>query len=472
MGFKRFGKSMVLGAFALVAALQLGMHQTGAERMTVRLALTNYPAQMKQLRQLDLDVAGVSIPHQTVDVVVSREEAQKLQSLGYHFALMKSTTARATPDSRYQTPESIAAALQKYAAAYPNLAQVMSVGKSLEGRDIWAIKITSNVAEPNASKPRIFFNGMHHAREVMSVEIPLDTINTLLTGYGKDAKVTHWVDANEIWILPMFNVDGNHKVWTSDTMWRKNARGGYGVDINRNYPFKWNSCNGSSGNQSAEDYRGPSGGSEPETQVMMSAIQKIRPVFSISYHSYSEIVIYPFGCEGEHTPTKEVVEGIGAELAAKIVSDDQSGHYTAGTAPELLYSVDGGDIDWMYHEYSVIPYVIEVNSDDQGFQPAYEDWRDQTVSRVKPGWQMLLDRLDGPSIHGQVKNVAGTGVSKATLHIVRVSGGDEFVQDYPARDDGYYDVILPQGKYTITFSAPGVSPQEQTVTVGSTRVEL
>ncbi len=463
-----------LGLFTACALMlsQVGMYQTGANHLIVRLALTDYPTQMKQIHQMDMDIAGVNLNDHTVDLVVNEQQSQQLQILGFHFVQMKSRNSLASPDREYQTPAKIEALLKDYAAKYPNLAEVHSVGKSLEGNDIWVIRITGDIAHPNPAKPHIFFNGMHHAREVMSVEVPLDTINTLLTQYGQDAKVTHWVDANEIWILPMFNVDGNQKVWKSDSMWRKNTRGNYGVDINRNYPYAWNSCNGSSSSHSAQDYHGDSAASEPETKVMMNLVKTIRPVFSISYHSYSEIVIYPYGCEGQHTPTKEVVEGIGTEMASKIVTDDGSGHYTAGTAPELLYSVDGGDIDWMYHEYQDIPYVIEVNSTNQGFQPSYREWRDQTVSRVKPAWEFLLDRLDGSSIFGQIKNAQGLGVANAQVHIERTSGGNAFVQDYPAHDDGTFDVILPEGTYNVTFNASGLGTKSTQVTVAGQRVEV
>ena len=161
-------------------------------------------------------------------------------------------------------------------------------------------------------------------------------------------------------------------------MWRKNARGGYGVDINRNYPYAWNSCNGSSSSRYAQDFHGDSAASEPETQVMMEYVRSVHPVISISYHSYSEIVIYPYGCSGQHTETKAVVEKIGKELASKLKTDDGKDTYTAGTAPDLLYSVDGGDIDWLYAVGQVIPFVIEVNSSSQGFQPSYSRWRDKT----------------------------------------------------------------------------------------------
>src|SRR5580658_994426 len=101
---------------------------------------------------------------------------------------------------------------------------------------------------------------------------------------------------------------------------------------------------------------------------MMGFVTSIHPVFNISFHSYSELVIYPYGC-GTHTETADVVEPLGKQMAALIPSDTGSGTYTAGLAPDLLYSVDGNDIDWMYHEQHVIPFIIELNSDAQGFQP-------------------------------------------------------------------------------------------------------
>ncbi|MBC7396499.1 MAG: zinc carboxypeptidase, partial [Bdellovibrionales bacterium] len=362
MNFKKLSFKTGIFAFAALALTQLGMHETGTEHILVRLQLQQYPAQMRQIQALDYDVAGINFKNKTVDLVVTSAEVTQLKKLGFHTLSARSLVSKASPDQQYHTASEVADTLKAYEKAYPDLAQVFTVGKSLEGRDIMAIKITSHVKKSDPSKPHILFNGMHHAREVMSTEVPLDTIDFLLTRYGKDSKATHWVDANEIWVLPMFNVDGNNQVWTKDTMWRKNTRGGFGVDINRNYPYAWNSCRGSSSNERAQDYHGTSAGSEPETQVMMDFVKKIRPVFSISYHSYSEIVIYPYGCEGSHVPTREVVESIGVEMAGKIVTDDGGGHYKAGTAPELLYSVDGGDIDWMYHEYQVIPFVIEVNS--------------------------------------------------------------------------------------------------------------
>jgi hypothetical protein len=236
----------------------------------------------------------------------------------------------------------------------------------------------------------------------------------------------------------MFNLDGNNKMWNEDSMWRKNTRNGHGVDINRNYPAGWNSCNGSSASTSAQDYRGTAPASEPETQAMMNFVGSIKPVFNISYHSYSEIVIYPYGCRPRRTPAEEAVETVGAEIGKKL-------DYKPGTAWQLLYNADGGDIDWMYTEHQVIPYVIEVNSTWDGFHPDYSKMRDKTVLRNRAGWMHLLNRLQGPSLQGIVKN--------GEFNLIKISkaGETKIAQTYKINPDGSYYVILNPGKYDITF---------------------
>jgi carboxypeptidase T len=435
---------------------------------SVRVKLVDYRGGMKQIQAQSIDVAGVNLDTREVDLLVTPEQLQWLSRQGFAPVELTGKAGLAAPDSRYANPTKVESALKQFAAAYPTLARVSSIGKSLQGRDIWAIRITENAGSPDPSKPHVFFNAMHHAREVMTSEVALDIVEQLLSGYGKDPAITRWLQNYVVDVVPMFNVDGNNLVWTSDSMWRKNARGGYGVDINRNYPFAWNSCRGSSGSRWAQDFRGDSAGSEPETQVMMNFVSTIRPVFSISYHSYSEIVIYPYGCEGQRTETREVVEKVGRELASKLVRDDGRGTYRAGTAPELLYSVDGGDIDWHYAVAGVIPYVIEVNSTSQGFQPAYSTWRDKTVAGQRPGWKFLLSRMDGSSVFGQVRSASGLGVGSAVVTVRSVGGS--FSQRIRVGAEGYFTAILNPGTYEVGVEAPGFSRSVRTVTVGEARV--
>lgn len=406
-----------------------------AEKMIVRFDLTD--SMKSYLKQNEFDITGVNYKTMEIEALLSDAELAMIQSQKTQIKFSFPQNLAMAPDQEYKNPQEIEDFLREVHAQYPDITEIKSIGKSLEGRDIWAIKISDNVRVDEV-EPTILVNGMHHAREVMTPEITTDMVSYLTSNYGKDEAVTRWVNNTEIWVIPMFNVDGNNKMWTEDSMWRKNTRNGFGVDLNRNYPYGWNSCKGSSASTGAQDYRGTAPASEPETQAMMNFVAEIKPVFDISYHSYSEIVIYPYGCRPNRTPTEEAVEIIGAEIGKKI-------DYKPGTAWELLYNADGGDIDWMYTAHQVIPYVIEVNGTWDGFHPNYKKMRDKTVLRNRPGWQHLFTRLEGPSIHG---HTADKGFE--TIKIMS-PGTTKVLQTYKINPDGSFYVILKAGSYDVSF---------------------
>jgi hypothetical protein len=429
-------------------------------------------SELQRLAEEGYAIAGVDHQAGTVDVITPQgAETASLRMKGFKVRARRDVDPTLAPDSNYKTPAEIQTILQGYAAQFPAIAHLESVGRSGEGRDIWAIKISDNVEEHETDEPTILFNGMHHAREVMTPEVAIDTIDWLLTRYGTDPQVTRWVDTTEIWVLPMLNVDGNNKVWTGSSMWRKNTRGGYGVDINRNYPYAWGSCNGSSNFTFADDYRGPSAASESETNVLMSLVARVQPVFDISYHSYSEIVIYPYGCDGVRTPTRDVIEPIGRELAGKIVRDNGRGTYDPGTSWELLYAVDGGDIDWMYSAHNVIPFVIEMNSSSAGFQPSYS-LRQSTVDKLRPAWTYLMEKLSGSGVRGLVTDGAGRAQPNAVLTVSSLSSQSLTApQTVHVKADGTYHLVLNPGMYHLSFDM-GERHVEHDVTIGAQRVDL
>lgn len=405
------------------------------DSMIVRFDLTD--SMKKYLKVNDLDVTGVNYQTMEIEAHLTHLELEQImaQKTTVRFSFPESLVAG--PDSEYKNPDEIESFLREIHSQYPSITEISTIGRTLEGRNILAIKISDNVREDEI-EPVLLVNAMHHAREVMTPEITTDMIEYLTSQYGKNPEVTKWVNGTEIWVIPMFNLDGNNKMWTEDSMWRKNTRNGHGVDLNRNYPTGWNTCNGSSSETYSQSYRGEAPGSEPETQAMMNLVAAIKPVFNISYHSYSEIVIYPFGCRPLKTPTEEAVESIGAELAKKI-------DYKPGTAWELLYNADGGDIDWMYTEHQVIPYVIEVNSTFQGFHPSFKRWRDKTVLRNRPGWMHLLNKLQGPSLQGRV--------DKNEFSRIKIfkAGNASVTQTYKINPDGSYYIILKPGNYDVIF---------------------
>ncbi len=405
-----------------------------AEAHIVRFDLTD---SMKTfLRANEFDITGVNYKTMQIEALLTDEELDLIKQQKANIRFSYPQNLAAAPSQEYKNPQEIEDFVHEVHAKYPDITEEKVIGKSLEGRDIWAIKISDN-AKRDEIEPAVLVNAMHHAREVMTPEITTDMIDYLTSNYGQDPEVTKWVDSYEIWVIPMFNLDGNNKMWTENSMWRKNTRNGYGVDLNRNYPTGWNSCKGSSANTGAQDYRGTAPASEPETQAMMNFVASIKPVFDISYHSYSEIVIYPFGCRPNKTPTGQAVESIGQEIGKKL-------DYKPGTAWELLYNADGGDIDWMYVEQQVIPFVIEVNSDWDGFHPDYKKMRNKTVLRNRPGWMHLLTRLEGPSLQG---------IAPKSYSMIKIfkAGEKTEVQSYKINPDGSFYVILKEGNYDFSF---------------------
>lgn len=453
---------LLLLANRLFAHSQIDDPFMPAKEIVATYNYRNYHLDMLDILSKDVEVLGVNLKTKQIDLFLSKFQFAQLQQAGYNLEVSSDKNAPMAPDAEYKNPQEIAEFLQQMHERYPNLTKLVSVGKSLEGRDIWALKISDN-AEVDEKEPAILINGMHHAREVMTPEVVIDMISYLLENYQSDSKVTEWVDRNEIWALPMLNVDGNNKVWTGDSMWRKNTRGGYGVDINRNYPYEWGKCRGSSPARWAQDYRGPSAASEPETQALMSFVERIRPVFDISFHSYSELVIYPFGCRGKRTPTHEVISKIGKDMAALM-------DYTPGTPWETLYAVDGGDIDWMYDAYQVIPYVIEVNSSSEGFQPRYDMWRDKTVKLVRKSWMLLLDRLIGSGVRGEVKTFLGESVSDYTVEVLKADGS--LFQNYRANPDGTFHIILNPGEYKLNLKREGRKFLSKDVSIKEKREDI
>ncbi len=427
-------------------------------KMLASVNAEDMQATFEQLADAEIDIAGVDVKNKIIDVLIDDYDYQNLKSLQLEVDIREVKGISKGPDAEYKTPEEVEFLINEFADKFPAITKVVSIGKSLEGRDIWAIKISDNPEQAEVLEPSILFNSMHHAREVMGPEVSLDIIEYLLNAYRVDEKITNYIDSYEIWVIPMFNVDGNNKMWNDDKWWRKNTRGGYGVDLNRNYPGNWNKCDGSSGWRYSQTYRGAKPASEPETQAMMDFVKKVRPVFDISYHSYSELVIYPLGCSPERASNKDVIETIGKEIASKI-------NYTPGTAWELLYNADGGDIDWMYSAYQVIPYVIELNARSQGFHPNYSKWRDKTVLRNRAGWLHLMERLSKSGVRGRV-TLNNKALANYVIDVYQ-DGKAELIQTYVGHDTGMYHLVLNPGEYKFVFRTGSKVLKTQKVTIGS-----
>jgi len=260
----------------------------------------------------------------------------------------------------YHTFSEVAVELQSLASTHADIAKVESIGRSVQGRDLWAIKITDNISQ-NEAEPVVVFLGCHHAREWISVDVPFLLAKYLLEQYASDPAIAARINAAEIWIVPMVNPDGHQYSVTNDRLWRKNRRnngdGTYGVDLNRNYGHHWGGA-GSSGDTFSEIYRGPAAFSEPETQAVRDFLIARNPRALISYHSYSQLVLYPWGYTDDPTPDKTKLHAQAVSMADKIRAV-HGASYTPEQSSDL-YLASGETTDWLYAQNGAAAFTIEL----------------------------------------------------------------------------------------------------------------
>ena len=275
----------------------------------------------------------------------------------------------------YYTFQEIEENIDELISLYPNIiSEKISIGLSLEGRNIWALKVSDN-PNINEGEPQALYTGLHHSREPMSYMNLFYFMHWLGENYNSDLLAQHLVNNREMWFIPAINPDGlvyNQTIAPDGGgMQRKNTRDScsstpIGVDLNRNYGYLWGYDNdGSSPDGCNETYRGTSPFSEPETQAVRDFVNQHDFKINFNYHSYSDLLIYPFGYEYENNAPQEDID-IFIEYGEDMV---QYNGYTLGTGPDLLYPVNGDACDWMYGEANIFSYTPEIGGNSDGFWP-------------------------------------------------------------------------------------------------------
>ena len=370
--------------FAVLAILiiSLGTGAGASERYIQAKITFETPNEMLSIKGLHLDIVWRG--DHSVDIVTDATEIAELQQLGLkvdiiHDDLEKFYRDRIAAGDKdyinYLSLSQIEAELMFMQYLYPDLiTDKISIGLTLEGRNIWAVKVSDN-PDVDEDEPEILYTSAIHAREGITPLVLLTYITTLLENYGTDPEVTYLVDNREMWFVLVVNPDGyaynDAQNPGGGGMWRKNRRdngdGTFGVDLNRNYGYMWGyDDEGSSPVPDDPTYRGTGPFSEPETQAMRDFIIDHEFVITIYYHSYSNLIIWPFGYEyGLYTPDEHIFAAIGEEIKSY-------NGYTPGPG-WILYTTNGDSDDWGYGEQTLkdknIAITVEVGGYDDGFWP-------------------------------------------------------------------------------------------------------
>ncbi|WP_314611844.1 M14 family metallopeptidase [Streptomyces stackebrandtii] len=373
-----------------------------------------------------LTATGVSIDEvdaRSVVVSANTEQLRNLKALGYKPVALPGPPNRSTAedlahdqaagpldfpsaDAKYHNYAEMNAEIDQRLAQYPSIMRKQVIGKSYQGRDIIAIKISDNVAT-DESEPEVLFTHHQHAREHLTVEMALYLLRELGAGYGTDSRVTNAVNGREIWIVPDLNPDGGEYDIASGSYrsWRKNRQPNsgssyIGTDMNRNWNYKWGCCGGSSSSKSSETYRGTAPESAPEVKVVADFVRsrtvggKQQITAAIDFHTYSELVLWPFGWTTANTTTgmtqddRDAFATVGGKMAA-------SNGYTPEQSSDL-YITDGSIDDYLWGTHRIFGYTFEMypsSSGGGGFYPPDEVIERET-SRNRDAVLQLLENAD------------------------------------------------------------------------------
>ncbi|WP_055523325.1 M14 family metallopeptidase [Streptomyces graminilatus] len=368
----------------------------------------------------DIMASGVTVDEADEEhVVVSgrADQARRLARRGYQITLLGSAPNRSngpgdvrpfdfpSADSRYHNYAEMTAEINSIVAANPSIASQQVIGTSYSGRNIVAIKLSDNVGTDEA-EPEVLFTHHQHAREHLTVEMALYLLRNLTSTYATDPRVKAMIDSREIWIIPDLNPDGGeYDIATgSYRSWRKNRQpnsgsSNVGTDLNRNWNYRFGCCGGSSGSTGSETYRGKSAESAPEVKVVadfvrsrvVGGVQQIKT--GIDFHTYSELVLWPFGyttadtASGMTQDDRDAFATVGGKMAA-------SNGYTPEQSSDL-YITDGSIDDYLWGTQKIFSYTFEMypESGGGGFYPP-DEVIDRETARNRDAVLQLLENSD------------------------------------------------------------------------------
>ncbi|MES5822810.1 M14 family zinc carboxypeptidase [Streptomyces sp. RG80] len=252
----------------------------------------------------------------TVEVYLTDKQADKLEKQGVD---LTEHTLSAKAEQRveaaaegvyrpYSGAGNIKEEILRTGQENPGLTKVVSIGKTVNGQDILALKLTKNAKKTkDGAKPSVLYMSNQHAREWITPEMTRRLLHHYIDNYKTDKRIKQIVDSTELWFVISANPDGYDYTFQNDDtrLWRKNLRDnnadgsiavGDGVDLNRNFSYKWGYDNeGSSPTPTSETYRGAGPGSEPETKAIDAFQKRIGFTYGINYHSAAELILYGVG---------------------------------------------------------------------------------------------------------------------------------------------------------------------------------
>ena len=355
---------------AAVATAALATRPATVTRVAIRTA----PSELAESLALDVWSEGRA-PGMPIDIVVDASALPRLSAHGIAWEVLvpdidtitKTEAARlAAPRAAgadwfadYKDYAAISEHIASLARQAPERVSLHGIGTSIDGRTIWALRIGG----PAANTTPMLINGTQHAREWISAMTTTCIADRLVRDYDRNPEVRAFVDSTALWVVPVVNPDGYQYSWSANRYWRKNRRGGHGVDLNRNWSVAFGGA-GSSSSKRSEIYRGEYAFSEPETAAVRDLAQRVRPRLAIDFHSYGQLVLFPWNYTSKRADDHDLLRATGDRMASAIFAQHEQ-RYALMSGVEL-YPAAGTAQDFMYGELGALAYTIELRPKGRG----------------------------------------------------------------------------------------------------------
>src|SRR5918992_5362436 len=401
-GMSRWGLGAAL-AVLLTLALAVSASAARLDAYSVKLGGAK---QLRVLKEQGFDITEGQRAR-SIEIVGTRGQIAKLRSTGVKAKRLVDRRGRSAsriaaaqaadgwqvwrPYARTDVPVSgsagnptanIKTQLENLARRYSHIADLDTIGHTLNGVPIYAMKVTKDARRTrDGRRPAVLYSSLQHAREWLAGETGRRTLRMFLDNYGRrgtaigtdnqpiegvsSREITRLVQTRELWFILIANPDGyDHTFTPNNRLWRKKLRdnngdgrltGIDGVDLNRNFPTKWNyDDEGSNTDASSETYRGTGPASEPETQAFLSLTRRVDFAYNKNDHTHGRLLLWPPGWQVD---TRYADEPLMEALAG---DDEKPG--IPGFDPEVgaeLYTTNGDTNDHLYSAHSTISFTPE-----------------------------------------------------------------------------------------------------------------
>lgn len=341
--------------------------------------------------------------------------------------IVLSNDDKAATDVGFISHEELGNYLMSLEARFPKIAKVMSLGKSVKGRDLWAIKISKNV-ELDEVEPEFKYIANMHGDEITGRELTMRFATEILENYGKNSRISSLIDNTEIFIVPTMNPDG------MSTKRRGNANN---TDLNRSFPEF------TRGDQNTTD------GRPVEVQHMMRFQDQHHFALSANFHGGAVVVNYPWDAVAELHPLDRLLAGLSKEYADTNSEMRNSTEFDGGiTNGYAWYELRGGMQDWSYRWYGDLQITLEVSEikwiNSTMIDSFYKDNRDSMLNFMARVHQGAGFKLQDKSANGKVKvlDARGKNLGEFTFN------GGEF---YKVLEPGNYTYEITIGRMLKTL---------------------